>query len=117
MLSRTTNNHASIGMSDQHNIIKIVHLQHAHNIGDMSCKIDGRIDQMCTISQARERYGEHAMTPSLKKWHKPIPAPAAMPCTMDQNEGGKNPTRALHVRSTSVSGLCAASHRYRSIPG
>jgi len=84
---RATNDHATIGMSDQYDIVEVVHFQHAGDIGDMGIKINRGTDQMRAVAQTRERYGERSMAGRLEEWHKLVPAPATVPGAMDENEG------------------------------
>ena len=74
-------------MSDQDDVTQVIHFQHADDVGNMGGEVNGRIDQMRAVSLSGEGYRKRAMPGRFEMRNEPVPAPTAMPCAMNENEG------------------------------
>jgi hypothetical protein len=61
---------------DEHDVTKILELQHAENIRDVRLKVNLRASQMHTLSQPGVGGGKELASPYVKQRPHLLPAPA-----------------------------------------
>ena len=74
-------------MSDQDDVTQVIHFQHADHIGNMGTEVNGWIDQVRPISLPGKRDRKRTMPGRFEMRNEPVPAPTAVPCAMNENEG------------------------------
>jgi hypothetical protein len=68
--------HPAVAMPDEHDVTKILELQHAENVRDVHFKVNMRAGQMHPFSQPGVGGGKELVSPCAKQWPHLLPAPA-----------------------------------------
>src|SRR5262249_8215279 len=87
----------------------------AEHVGDVQRKIDAGMQQMRTLAEAGQRRRERIMTSRAQPVGNPLPAPAAVPRAVDEDEGRHfallvwPPLKAYPATGLQVPFFCAQS--------
>ena len=73
------NDHPSVTVTDQNEIVKIFVLDYSQDISNVRVEVDLGAKQMGTLTQAGERWREHLVACFTQERSNSSPVPAAMP--------------------------------------
>ena len=87
---------SAVAVADQRDVVQVLVVQKAHDVGDMGVQADVGTKQMRALAKAGQRRRDHRMAASLKVRRDIAPAPASKPGAGYEEE--RSQARPIRVR-------------------
>ena len=92
-LGDTGDDQAAIAVAHQDDLVQVLELEHVDDVLDVCVEAHVPTEEMAALAQSCQGRGHDVVASSAQVRRHPLPAPAAQPCAVDENEGGHDRLR------------------------